>query len=515
MKKTLIGAAVILALIMVVSLAIYFLLSFIQDKDQKDTSDAVNTKGKVTLALDNWIGYFPFRSPLFKKRLRQKGWTIAVEDDQADYGTRMKRLNDGEIEFAVVTVDSYILNAEKYNFPGTIVLVIDESQGGDCILARKEKFTSLDEIKGKQNIRVAFTPDSPSHHLLKAASEHFNVSEILPPAGPRRIETMGSSEARKKLQSGKADIGVCWEPDVSKALEKDSIVKLLGTEDTKQLIVDILVVNRKWAKENPEGVNVVLATYFRVLKAYKDDEKLFIKDIKSETKQKPDAIRKMLKGVRWPSLSENGSVWFGIGSSGDAIADTIESAARILVSAGDFKSNPIPDGDPYRLINSTFLSTVQQQTSGFTTPQKGVVPANSLETEFSSISKTEWDALKQVGTLKVEPIIFQSGSEALDLISKEVIDQVAKRMRHYPHFRIKVNGHTGTMGDPEQNKILSQKRAEAVARYLTVTYDVDPDRLFSVGYGGTEPLPKKTGQSERAWEYSLPRVGIVLVREDL
>ena len=515
MKKTLIGAAALLTAIMIVSLAVYFLLSFLRDKDQRDTSDAVNTKGKVTIALDNWIGYFPFRSPMFKKRLRQKGWTVEVEDDQADYGARMKRLNEGQIEFAVVTVDSYILNAAKYNFPGTIILVIDESQGGDCILARKEKITSLDAIKGKRGIRVAFTPDSPSHHLLKAASEHFNVSEILPPAGSLRIETMGSSEARKKLLSGKADVGVCWEPDVSKALEKDSIIKLLGTEDTKQLIVDILVVNRKWAKENPESVNVFLATYFRVLKTYRDDEKLFVKDIKSETRQKPDAIRKMLKGVRWPSLSENSSLWFGIGSTSDAIADTIESAARILMSAGDFKNNPIPDSDPYRLVNSTFLSTVQQQTSGFTSPKQGIIPANSLETKFSKISDAEWNALKGVGTLKVEPIIFQSGSDALDLISKEVIDQVAKRLTHYPHFRIRVNGHTGTMGDLEQNKILSQKRAEAVTRYLAVTYDVDSNRLHSEGYGGTQPLPKKHDQSERAWEYSLPRVEIVLVREDI
>ena len=72
-----------------------------------------------------------------------------------------------------------------------------------------------------------------------------------------------------------------------------------------------------------------------------------------------------------------------------------------------------------------------------------------------------------------------------------------------------------TMGDPGQNKLLSQKRAEAVARYLNVTYDVDSDRIRAIGYGGAQPLPRKPDQSERAWEYGLSRVEIVLVREDL
>lgn len=517
MGKSVMRAFLILLLGVVIIVGIKMALPHVQDWMQKSTSDATKTKGKITIAMDNWIGYFPLRSPEMKAAMRRNGWLLFTEDDKANYAQRMERLKNGEIDFAVATVDSFILNAEQFGFPGTIVMIIDESKGGDAILAVENKVPSLDALKGKKGIRVAFTPDSPSHHLAKAAADHFSVPELLP-SGSLRIETNGSEEARDMLLSGKVDVAILWEPDVSKALSKKGIVKILGTEDTEKLIVDILIVNRGFASKNPDVVQQLIKEYFLVLKKYRDDPSLQFRDVKEETGLSQKEIESMLKGVKWVNFDENCRIWFGIAEAGsyanEGLVNTIDSTVSILVNSGDFSKNPLPNRDPYRLTNSSFLKDLFL--AGFTTPgmtKSTAVVVNSIEARFPHLDEAGWSSLKEVATLKVEPIVFQSGASELDMLAKEVVDKCVERLKHYPNFRIVVKGHTGTRGDSEVNRELSQERADAVARYLEVVHNVDPNRMRVIGLGGTDPLPQKPGESQRTWQYRLSRVEIVLVRD--
>ncbi|MBI4964190.1 MAG: OmpA family protein [Desulfomonile tiedjei] len=523
MNRRVVGALLLLLVGAVAIVAAWFLLPLFKEIQEKAATDAQDTKGKISLVLDNWTGYFIFRSAEMKKQLRRAGWLLSCEDDNADYTRRMKRLRDGEIDFAVATVDSFVVDTAGFGVPGTIIMVIDESKGGDAILARSDKVTSLDDLKGRPNIAVSFTPDSPSHYLLKAASHHFHVPELLPPPGPLRIETKGSTEALAKLLQGNTDVAVMWEPDVSRALSQQGIVKILGTEDTEKLIVDILLVNRRFAQKNPDVVKLVLSAYFGVLKEFQQQPQLLRERLVAETGLPEGSVDSMLKGVRWVNLTENCEQWFGIAGPGisgqEVLVNTIESTISTLIHAGDFSTNPVPSGDAYRLINSSYLKDLfVKGITGFKSPGKGEPPADaksSLQARFTSLDEGGWLALREVGTLRVDPVIFQSGSHQLDFMAKEVIDQAVDILKHYPHFRMVVKGHTGTAGDPALNQRLSQERAEAVTRYLEVTHNIDPKRMKAEGYGGAVPLPRKPDESVRAWEYKLPRVEIVLVRDEL
>jgi outer membrane protein OmpA-like peptidoglycan-associated protein len=522
MNRRVVGAICLLIIGLIVIAGLWYLLPKFHDQQQTSTSDAKNTQGSISLALDNWVGYFILKSPEMKQHLRRQGWLLKVEDDNSDLPKRMKKLADGEIDFAVATVDSYILNAAKMSFPGIIIAVIDESKGGDAILGRKEKVANLDQIKSNPDLRIAFTPDSPSHFLAKAASYHFNIPEILP-KGKSRIETKGSEEALKKLLSGKTDVAIMWEPDVSKALKNSEVVKLLGTEDTERLIVDVLLVSRKFSKDNPTVVKTFLGTYFRVLKAYTEDPSLLTKHLAQETNLHDDEITSMLRGVKWVNLTDNCEKWFGISSPGmrgdEDIVSTIESTIGVLKNAGDFSSSPLPNGDPYRIIYSAYLEELfLKGTSGFATKKGLKEPENSLETKFSALDPKQWEKLKQIGTLKIDPITFQHGDVQLDLISKEIIDKSVELLKHYPHFRVIVKGHTDVRGDASVNEKISQARADTVAKYLEVTYNIDPNRLYSIGLGGSQPLPEPKNKSPkelREWRYRLPRVELVLVREEI
>lgn len=493
-----------------------FILPMFQDSHQKDTSDAKATKGKITIGVDNWIGYFPLCSPNMKKRMRRSGYVYTCEDDNADYPGRMKNLRKGKIQFAVATVDSYLLNGAAENYPGTIISVIDESKGGDAVVAWKEQIKSIDDLK-KGNIKVAFTPASPSEHLLKALGSHFDVPWLLNKQQPWRVETNGSSDALKAFNNKKVPVAVLWEPDVSRALQQAGTTKILGTQDTRRLIVDVLMVNRDYAQDNADAVMTLLSNYFRVLKTYRESPDNLLKHVIAETKLPKKDAEQMLKGVHWASLNDNAQEWFGItalsNAADEGLIDTIDSALQILLGSQDFSDNPIPDEDPYRLTNSRFVSDLFSKGIGashFAVGQQTTTDA----LKFSALTVQQWNRLKEVGTLRIRPIVFQSGTAELTLEGKQQLDQAVANLKHYPNFRILVKGHTGLRGDPRVNKQLSQDRAEAVSRYLQVTYDLDEHRMRAIGFGSERPLKRKPGESSRAYGYRLPRVELSLVMEE-
>jgi OmpA-OmpF porin, OOP family len=51
-----------------------------------------------------------------------------------------------------------------------------------------------------------------------------------------------------------------------------------------------------------------------------------------------------------------------------------------------------------------------------------------------------------------------------------------------------IEGHTDSVGTPQYNMELSQRRAEAVKDYLVQKLGVAPERLQAVGRGATEPV---------------------------
>jgi outer membrane protein OmpA-like peptidoglycan-associated protein len=483
-----------------------------QERSQRATSDARDTKARIAIGVDNWIGYFPLCSDEMKKRMRGAGYVLVCEDDKADYASRMQRLKDGKLQFAVATVDAYLLNGAPKGFPGTIVAVIDESKGGDAIVAWRDRAPNLDALKRMPSLKVAFTPASPSEHLLRAVAVHFDVP-ALRQKGAWRVEANGSPDALKKLQARQADVAVLWEPDVARALTNPAIVKLLGTEDTRRLIVDVLLVGRGFSAENPAAVTALLTTYFRVLKDYRENPQRLEQAVAAETRLPADFVKRLLGGVAWASLSDNFQTWMGTLAGADALLDAIQATARILVDAGEFRTSPLPDQDPYRIINRNFVAAAYvREIGGKEVAQAG--PA-SLERRFPQLSEAGWAALKEVGTLKAVPVVFQSGTSELAYEGKLELDRAVETLAHYPNFRVLIKGHTGVRGDPAENKRLSEERAESVARYLNVTYNIDRNRLQVIGLGAEQPLPRQPGESDRAYGYRLPRVELALVAEAL
>jgi len=487
---------------------LYYAIPLLINKKQKNTSDASKIKGVITVGIDSWIGYYPLCSKKMRSQMRASGYRLDCIDDQANYPERMKKLKEDKLNFAVATVDSYLINGKKENFPGTIIAVIDESKGGDAIVAIKTKIASLDDLKQKKNYKIAFTPQSPSEHLLRAIIDHFDV----PKNAGTRIETKGSEEALKKLLKGKVDVAILWEPDVTRALNNKNIIKILGTEDTHKLIVDILLVNRDYSSDHPEIVELLLANYFKTLKYYKNKLDKLKKEINEETKLDEKKIDSMLAGVSWVNLHDNALNWFGVdsnyGTKEEGLFYTIESTIEILTNTDGFSQNSIPNDDPYMLLNSNFVADL------FNTGLPGQFKSGTQEQKrFAPLAEDRWEELREVGTLKIRPITFQSGSDELNEFGEEQLRLAENSLKHYPNFRVYIKGHTGLSGNQQGNIDLSERRANMVKEHLINALNVEPNRIRAKGFGSDLPLPRRPNESRRAYNYRLSRVELKLVDE--
>lgn len=492
-----------------------YAIPYFQGQHQKDTSDAKGTKGTINIGMDSWIGYFPLCSKDFKRRMRNTGYLIKCQDDKADYGARFKALEKGDLQFAVATLDSYLLGGKEFGYPGTVISVIDESKGGDGIVSRKDKVKSLDELKSQDGLKVAFTPASPSEFLLKATSVHFDIASLRKGGNATMIEADGSEDALDKLKSGDADVAVLWEPDLTRAREQQDFKVLLSSKDTTKLIVDVLLVSRQYAKENPELVHTFLRNYFRTLKTYRDDRDRLRQEVERETQLKTKQVQAMLSGVRWVTLRENAMAWFGVQMAGqmsrEDIVDSLESSVDILVDAGTITESPLPGENPYVILNRGFVEELfTKGVGGFKNSAQGAAQAQK---SFKALSSSAWDQMAEVGTLKIRPITFQSGTGSLSDEGQDQLKKAASALKHYPNFRVVIKGHTGLRGDADANRQLSQSRAESVLNYMVSSLSQDQNRLRAVGFGADQPLKRMPGESNRSYQYRLPRVELYLVSE--
>lgn len=113
------------------------------------------------------------------------------------------------------------------------------------------------------------------------------------------------------------------------------------------------------------------------------------------------------------------------------------------------------------------------------------------------------------GEIKIlQRVEFATGSDKIQgAVSFAVLNTVAAVLNNRKEiFLVEVGGHTDNVGPADQNRTLSQKRADAVVKYL-VDKGVDKTRLTGKGYGPDKPIAdnkdSKGKQKNRRVEFSI------------
>lgn len=89
----------------------------------------------------------------------------------------------------------------------------------------------------------------------------------------------------------------------------------------------------------------------------------------------------------------------------------------------------------------------------------------------------------------LEVVYFQSGRDVIQRRSFALLTNVAEVLNAHPEItHVLIEGHTDSRGRYKKNVKLSQRRADAVKRFLAKRGNVEASRLSTVGYGPDRPL---------------------------
>jgi len=93
-------------------------------------------------------------------------------------------------------------------------------------------------------------------------------------------------------------------------------------------------------------------------------------------------------------------------------------------------------------------------------------------------------------TIRLEHLLFEQREARIDPKSFAELDEVAALLNENKKMVIQLEGHTDSSGNPKANMELSEKRVEAVKKYL-VGKGVDKNHIKTKAFGGTRPLSKE------------------------
>lgn len=99
------------------------------------------------------------------------------------------------------------------------------------------------------------------------------------------------------------------------------------------------------------------------------------------------------------------------------------------------------------------------------------------------VAKTDRETLQEA----LSAVKFETGSNRLTQNSYAILDQIVSVMEKYRGYKLRISGHTDSVGSREPNRELSEKRAKACYDYL-VSKGVNPNRMSYIGLGESQPI---------------------------
>lgn len=99
-----------------------------------------------------------------------------------------------------------------------------------------------------------------------------------------------------------------------------------------------------------------------------------------------------------------------------------------------------------------------------------------------------YDRLIADGRLATQGILFGTASATIRPESTPTLQDIAQMMQQNADLRLRIEGHTDSVGNADANQRLSEQRAQAVVAYLTGEAGIASDRLESAGMGQSSPV---------------------------
>jgi len=105
------------------------------------------------------------------------------------------------------------------------------------------------------------------------------------------------------------------------------------------------------------------------------------------------------------------------------------------------------------------------------------------------------DNFKQLSDVSVT---FGFDRSTLTAADRAQLDQVATSLTSARGYILEITGGTDSVGDPQYNYQLSQRRADAVVNYLSAKYNIPPHKFYLIGIGKDDAVADNKTSAGRA-----------------
>jgi len=139
----------------------------------------------------------------------------------------------------------------------------------------------------------------------------------------------------------------------------------------------------------------------------------------------------------------------------------------------------------------TFANAAQQNTVWTAPNNTGTVPVTVTATcptdQKSASDTTNINVIaRPVQTFTFEDVYFDFDRYSLTDAAQRILSQAIETLRANPGLRIRIEGHTCSIGTAEYNLALGDRRARSVMDYL-VSNGIAGNRLTTVSFGEENP----------------------------
>lgn len=287
---------------------------------------------KLKVALSTWVGYGPLFIAKSQGLFEKEGLDVDLIIME-DVKTRMPALAAGRIDAAVTTIDT-VLGFSSADHPMTYLFAVDDSRGGDGIVATKD-IKSVADLKGK---KVAYTEGSVSQFFLSVLLKDAGLS-----LKDLQSLNMTAGDAGAAFVAGKVDAAVTWEPWLSRGKAAPHGSVLVDSAQKPGLITDVMVTTKKTLSEREAAMKGLYRAWAAAVdwqKAHVEDaDKIMAKGVGGWLED-PKVFAETRAGIAFYDNAMNQS--FMDPANANGILGTIVKAKTLGEEAGLFKAAAEP-----------------------------------------------------------------------------------------------------------------------------------------------------------------------------
>jgi NitT/TauT family transport system substrate-binding protein len=290
-----------------------------------------------------WVGYGPLFIAKEKGYFKEEGVEVDlvnIEDPKEGFAA----LAAGRLHGVVSTVDTmvlYLKTGKEYQY----VLALDDSAGGDGIVARKE-IKSVKELKGK---KVAVNEGSVSQFFLNVVLKDAGMTQK-----DVEVVNMKQGDAGAAFVAEKVDAAVTWEPWLTKSKNAPHGHILIDSSKTPGLITDVLIFPRDVIAKRSKEIQGLAHAWSKAVAFYEKNKKegleIMSKGLGDWLKD-PKVFAETLEGVKF--YDHDGNVkFFGSAQKPGTIYKVVQNALDVWGGFGKLQAKGVTAKD---LVNHQFV----------------------------------------------------------------------------------------------------------------------------------------------------------------